>query len=212
LVDRPHEDLNVVGDNTRLAIADAHDDTSTTSRDIDDTPETELEPETSSSLDRAHVDRVSRSLLEQEFGLQLGLSEPPLDVTEAVRRCLHEVSLSIQGARSLGLITQSNFDTPSPEAAGSASFNSSARGSTTGTSASNGRKRAMRNIEEEEDDIQEDPDQGRGAVAQTDGGYRKKPKIERYPCPFRKKNPYKFNCREWEFCAKAPFKTISDLK
>jgi len=33
-----------------------------------------------------------------------------------------------------------------------------------------------------------------------------------YPCPFRKRNPLVFKCREWEGCWRAPFCTIPELK
>ncbi len=65
-------------------------------------------------------------------------------------------------------------------------------------------------IEEDslEDDSPDDDDSG-ALIGPTS---RKKVKVERYPCPFRKRDPLRFNIREWEYCAKAPFKTITDLK
>jgi hypothetical protein len=43
-------------------------------------------------------------------------------------------------------------------------------------------------------------------------GTRKRDKAEQFPCPMRKRNPLRFNCRDWEYCSKAPFKRISELK
>lgn len=36
--------------------------------------------------------------------------------------------------------------------------------------------------------------------------------VVRYPCPFRKRNPARFNIRDHESCAKAPFNSMVDLR
>jgi len=36
--------------------------------------------------------------------------------------------------------------------------------------------------------------------------------VARYPCPFRKRNPVRFNIRDHESCAKTPFDSILDLR
>ncbi|KAK4445496.1 hypothetical protein QBC34DRAFT_472428, partial [Podospora aff. communis PSN243] len=33
-----------------------------------------------------------------------------------------------------------------------------------------------------------------------------------YSCPYRKRNPLRFNIRDWEYCSKAPFRSIVEMK
>ncbi|KAK4442825.1 hypothetical protein QBC34DRAFT_499432 [Podospora aff. communis PSN243] len=58
---------------------------------------------------------------------------------------------------------------------------------------------------------------GQGNDRDRDVGDRasKRPRVddaEEYPCPFRMKKPWRFNIREFDTCAKARFKTLSEVK
>jgi len=69
--------------------------------------------------------------------------------------------------------------------------------------------------ETEEDDSHDHDDEGRGFEAKpSERGGRKRLKrdAEPYPCPFRKRNPHRFNIRDWEYCAKTPLQGISAVK
>ncbi|KAK3357818.1 hypothetical protein B0T25DRAFT_170515 [Lasiosphaeria hispida] len=157
------------------------------------------------------AERVARSILDTEFDLDLGISEPPSDVVEAVRVCLDEISLTLQHAHGMGFLP---FN--------SAALGSEASGSSPSTfpsdlascrSAASKKKRALRDLGEGDGDLQEESDEEGDTVGeQSEAGQRKKAKCEQYPCPFRKRTPYKFNCRKWEYCAKAPFKNMTELK
>ncbi|KAK1753587.1 hypothetical protein QBC47DRAFT_362472 [Echria macrotheca] len=77
------------------------------------------------------------------------------------------------------------------------------------------RKRGANDMGDGDDEFQdeEEADEGDGAcLGPVDVLNRKKVKAEDYPCPFRKRNPLRYNVREWEYCAKAPFKSMTDLK
>jgi hypothetical protein len=156
-------------------------------------------------------DQIARMILKEGFNLRLGFSEPPADIVDAVRDCLEGISLSLQRARGMGFLSA---------AASSESPASSAATPSSGTLSRNqskaSRKRASRNrSNRDDDDLHEEESEGEGgaeAGVQTEPGNRKKPKLDQYPCPFRKRNPLRFNCREWEYCAKAPFKSMTDLK
>ncbi|KAK0610862.1 hypothetical protein B0T14DRAFT_570794 [Immersiella caudata] len=158
-------------------------------------------------IDRA--DQVARIILKEGFNLRLGYSEPPTGVVDAVRDCLEDISLSLQRARGMGFVSA---------AASSESPASSAATPSSGTLSRNqskaNRKRTSRNRSDRDGDLHEESDEEGEAEAggQTEPANRKKPKLDQYPCPFRKRNPLRFNCREWEYCAKAPFKSMTDLK
>lgn len=81
------------------------------------------------------------------------------------------------------------------------------------TGASDGNSRAKRR-ELREDPRYQDPDSDEGGAQVGPGGESIRPKPEplNYPCPFRKRDPRRFNIREWEYCAKAPFRNMTDLK
>jgi len=167
--------------------------------------------------DITQADRIANEILDREFGLQLGSTAPPEDVVEAVRQCLDEISISLRSARGMGVLTATP-DVPISQAAGSSSFPtgmSSLESSFRDKSPGSGRKRVVRDGEDEEDDMQEEGGgngEGGDVTGYSDAGKRKKLKLEQYPCPFRKRNPHRFNCREWEYCAKAPFKNMTELK
>ncbi|KAK4151236.1 hypothetical protein C8A00DRAFT_17342 [Chaetomidium leptoderma] len=190
-------------------ITDIEDDDLTTSfSEVDDTPE--LDTDGDSTL---QADRVAKELLGKEFGLFLGSSEPPQEVIKAVCKCLDEISLSVRAARSMGVLPTRSTAAPETETAGPVSFGSSSKGKAR-RSGDNQKKRPMRDQGDDEDDDVEDDEgkDGRGITDRNDVGHRKRPKVEQYPCPFRKRTPHRFNCRDWEFCAKAPFKTMTELK
>jgi len=160
--------------------------------------------------------RVLRTILGEEFDLRLGISEPPKDMVEAVTECLDQISLSRQQHRCRGFIVPIasipvSADTPTETTSSSGGTDAS------GKSRVNGKKRAASGSGGGEEDgaPDEDGDREEGGAACFDPsglGNRKKAKIELFPCPFRKRNPTKFNIREWEYCAKAPFRSITELK
>lgn len=157
------------------------------------------------------ADRVAKQLLNTEFDLFLGSSEPPQEVVDAVCKCLEDISLSIRSARSMGVLPPVTTAAQSAKSASPGSFGYSSRQKGR-TSGANQKKRPMGYQEEDDEEFQDDEEDGFGVAGRNDTGHRKRPKVEQYPCPFRKRSPYRFNCREWEFCAKAPFKTMSELK
>ncbi|KAK3331380.1 hypothetical protein B0H66DRAFT_469925 [Apodospora peruviana] len=189
----------------RSPTIDTQEDTWRPSSEMDDPSEASTDGEDKTA---PQAERVARSVLDQEFRLRLGLSSPPQDIVEAVRACLDEISLSLGHARCMGVLAAHGAS----DAPGSVvPFTPAApRNKSSGST----RKRTMRDQYEDDDDMQEEGDEGDGndLSGYSDAGHRKKPKLEQYPCPFRKRNPHKFNCREWEYCAKAPFKSMTELK
>lgn len=112
----------------------------------------------------------------------------------------------------MGVLPPLTAAAQSTESASPASFgySSQQKGKRSGA---NQKKRPMGYQGDDEEEFQDDEgEDGFGVAGRNDAGHRKRPKVEQYPCPFRKRSPYKFNCREWEFGAKAPFKTMSELK
>jgi hypothetical protein len=77
------------------------------------------------------------------------------------------------------------------------------------------KRRALNNDDYNKDDIHDEDSDEEGGGACLDPNTsraRKKAKLEQLACPFRKQNPLRHNCREWEYCSKAPFRSMSELK
>lgn len=192
----PSTTTNRDEDHPTTPLSEAHDD-----------PELDVDGDSTSQ-----ADRVAKALLNAEFDLFLGSSEPPEEVVKAVCKCLEEISLSIRTARSMGVLPPHTTAAQSTESAspGPFGYSSQPKGR---KSRANQKKRPMGYQEDDEEELQDDDgEDGFGVAGRNNIGHRKRPKVEQYPCPFRKRSPYRFNCREWEFCAKAPFKTMSELK
>ncbi|KAK0747039.1 hypothetical protein B0T18DRAFT_164412 [Schizothecium vesticola] len=158
--------------------------------------------------------RVLRGILQDEYDLRLGISEPPEDMVDAVSKCLRRLSLSLDRERSLGCVVQlKSFlgDSLAGEAADTVVFTSTDVRS--GGSPDNRRKRGALNNDDYNEDIHDDdPDDGGASVDPSTSGTNKKAKMVQLACPFRKLNPLRYNCREWEYCSKAPFRSMSELK
>jgi len=191
-------------DTASRIVSDNHDETPTATSDVD------------IDLD-ASAHSLAKRILDDEFEIFLGRSEPPSDIVEAVRACLDEISLSLQDVQRLGVIVP-HTTAPHSDKPASQPPSDPTTGNSGSHSRSNGqRKRSSQNLGGGDRDVQEEDSGGEDDAA---GGQpdtpqqRKKLKCEpeEYPCPFRKRNPVRFNCRDFEYCAKAPFKSMTDLK
>ena len=154
-------------------------------------------------------DILTRVILSEGFNLRLGQSAPPPGVVEAVQSCIDEITESLQRARGLGLIG-ATMTADSPGSVSAVVSETSSNRQFTGA-----RKRAARGPVGKDDDLREEDSDEEGdadSMSQQDAGNRKKTKLDQYPCPFRKRNPQRFHCREWEYCAKAPFRGMTELK
>ncbi|KAK0710015.1 hypothetical protein B0T26DRAFT_430558 [Lasiosphaeria miniovina] len=160
--------------------------------------------------------RVLKSILDEEFGLRLGKAEPPEDMVDAVSRCMDNLSLSRHRYRQEGFIVPINtFHVPGDSHEQTTPPETTSRGS--------GGKLPIASKKRNADDPRRDEGDGppgedgkeegeRSSFGPNDPRSQKRAKVELYPCPFRKHNPIKFNIREWEYCARAPFKGKTELK
>lgn len=185
----------------------------------------------SNDLDEQPTQRVVRSILSREFNLRLGHSEPPPDALEAVRACLDRISRSLQMVSAVGSFVPAVSYLHGSGSTGGARSAPSGQGSgdTTykdhpgsggmkplaphpgGSGNGNG---ASRGDDEDDNDTrggQHPPNRqgdGDGATASAADPN----KNQEFPCPFRMRKPWRFNFREWQTCAKARFKNISEVK
>ncbi|KAK0750490.1 hypothetical protein B0T18DRAFT_128731 [Schizothecium vesticola] len=199
------------GGRTPSPITDIEDDNTNRLSQAESAPSPDVDPD---ARHQDPADRIARELLAQEFAVFLGSSNPPIQVLQAIRKCLDDLSRSVRSARSLGFLPPHTTANPWAESAASVSFSSSSPSGQGSSSWINQRKRPQGYRQNnDDDDIQDDQSEdGSGISPRSDLDHRKKPKVVQYPCPFRKRSPHNFNCREWEFCAKAPFKGMSELK
>jgi len=136
---------------------------------------------------------------------------------EAVLLCLDSISSSLERRRefifeislagdSADTVTFMSTEASHEGASGSAGKRASD---------SAGRRASMKKNDEEEDMEQDgDPEDGNNGayVGPSLFGNKMVAKTHGFPCPLRKKNPLQYNIREWEYCAKAPFKDMTELK
>ncbi|KAK0640595.1 hypothetical protein B0T16DRAFT_495485 [Cercophora newfieldiana] len=154
--------------------------------------------------------RVLIPLLDHEFDVRLGISQPPEDMVDALSVCLNQIALSLERHRRQGDLIPINTAPLSSDT--TAAFGLSIAANDVGTP---GAPRRRPRGEDEDDVPDDDPDEdGGGAkVGPGDRINRKKAKVEQsYPCPFRKRNPLRFNFRDFEICARAPLKSMTELK
>ncbi|KAK4448652.1 hypothetical protein QBC34DRAFT_495059, partial [Podospora aff. communis PSN243] len=170
---------------------------------------------TSGKSDEANIGRamrVLRAILREEFNLRLGISEPPEDMIEAVLLCLDSISSSLDRRREFIFEISLAGDT-----ADTGTFMSTGASQGGGTGGAGGAaKQATTKRNDDDDNMEHDED-----LEDGNNGARLGPslfqnqtvaKTHWFPCPLRKKNPLQYNIREWEFCAKAPFKSMTELK
>lgn len=160
----------------------------------------------------ALTSQIASSILQEKYGVRSTTSAPP-KVQEAVRRCLQDVSRTVQTEHP-------QWDLPKYTAEDSRS--SASCSSLPLSNSGHRRGRAGILVSEEEDDPflydtrsqhgsldfrLKKPDQStRRMKAKVQGG------IQSYPCPFRRRDPILFNIRDHENCAKRSFPDILELK
>lgn len=185
-----------------------------------------VEPEETIDADPsdALTSQIASSILRERYGVD-AQDAAPLKVQDAVRRCLQDVSSTVEKEHpQWGLPTyHPGIFRSSTNSSGSTSRNVS-QGS--GSEGMSGRKRGHgRESHDDEEDPSwygklngDDGDSGSGGNGSgREPATKKRAKIQegthqRYPCPFRRKNPMFFNIRDHEHCARRPFIGMTELK
>jgi hypothetical protein len=154
--------------------------------------------------DQQLVERICELIIVEAFGPNLQNFVDRVEAQASVTRCLEELS-SFIGASGLGEVRQPLREAPSEEEKSTAgSGNPSTAGRSFCGSSSRSRKRTNgQDNTEEEGPYSNGRDQGNG---EEDSVLRsKKLKTEgrdnRYSCPYRKRNPLRFNIRDYNTCA-----------
>ncbi|KAF3811683.1 hypothetical protein GCG54_00014430 [Colletotrichum gloeosporioides] len=63
-----------------------------------------------------------------------------------------------------------------------------------------------------DDEVEQDPDQDQGPTKKGGNKRRRIGCQEHFSCPFRKRNPWRFNARDFDACANRSYKNMGDLK
>ena len=164
-----------------------------------------------------HVNTISSLVLLQGYGLGLEDLRYPLQVIDAVDRCLTEISglleqETIIRLADLAAYTRECGSSGNNGPAASCSAPSKAAGNqATSSSAQRGRTLAVRQqkIREREDDDEDDRD-GEGGPSK-----RQKPckdAVESFGCPYRMYDPATYNVRDYLICATSRFGNMTTLK
>lgn len=153
----------------------------------------------------ALTSQIASSILQERYGVR-GTAAAPPKVQEAVRRCLQDVSKTIQAEHP-------QWDLPEYPAGRSRSSGTGSRPSSLGSG--HRRKRTGARVAEEEDDpfLYDRPsEKGSSDLRLKNLDEREEKGIRLYPCPFRRRDPILFNIRDHENCAKRSFPDILELK
>jgi hypothetical protein len=161
---------------------------------------------------------ICHLVLQQAFGVDLQDLTFAGDALESVGRCLEELSSVVDSDRALGLaaplrsVPAGDRQSVTPgEQSGEYRQNRSSR-------KSRGKRRANSNDNEDRDGGygSDDQDDANSGGDDSSPARSKKIRIEppdnRYPCPYRKRNPLRFNVRDHTTCATASFSDLTNLK
>jgi hypothetical protein len=155
---------------------------------------------------------ISELILRQAFNVSLQDLATASDALESVAHCLEELQHVVYGCRSL------EFRAPLREAPSGDSATSSRKyENNTNSQTDRGKKRpSSRGNQDEEGPSGHERDGDRNGGNENPLAKSKKIKVDppenRYACPFRKRNPLKFNIRDHTTCATTHFSAFADLK
>lgn len=159
------------------------------------------------------ADEISRTILEQVYDLHLPCADPPVEIREAVQRCLREISELLDEGRRFGMLLPSNecARNPGRSSGFEASFG------TPGGLSQNDRKRSSGQAWNDDGDSDEpgdsrDDDASRHGKQSQNQDRSKRPKANLYACPYRKRNPLRFNIRDHPYCCQKGFEDINQVK
>jgi hypothetical protein len=168
-------------------------------------------------LGQKQTEDICEMILSQAFNVDLQDLTFATDALESVTHCLEELSHVVHGCRSLG------FAAPSREVPSGRHSTISGAHANGDHSSNTGRTgRGKKRPSSCGDQGEESPDSHDRTGDRNGGGNNnplsksKKIKVEppdnRYSCPYRKRNPLKFNIRDHNTCATTYFSTFADLK
>lgn len=154
----------------------------------------------------ALTSQIASSILQERYGVR-GTDAAPRRVQEAVRRCLQDVSATVQSDHP-------QWDLPKYPT-GTARSRAMRSRSSSPVSEHRPKRSGARAAEEDEDPFLYDGPGSRNERGHNNAGQRRKrgeDDGQAYPCPFRRRNPILFNVRDHETCAKRPFSSILELR
>ncbi|PKS09164.1 hypothetical protein jhhlp_003778 [Lomentospora prolificans] len=163
------------------------------------------------------VERICHMILREVHGIESSYAPVPLKVVDAVVRCLEDIeTVAHQHGWSSNRVCQA-FP------AGNSTWNSPGATSTSsseqnGAGGANSRKRNSQQAGDGDDGYFNDSYGGNGGdePCSPDDMSRKKARTElqqaAFSCPFRKRNPLRFNIRDYEQCCRRPIIGIPELK
>ncbi|KAB5582225.1 hypothetical protein GE09DRAFT_948216, partial [Coniochaeta sp. 2T2.1] len=162
-------------------------------------------PNPPKGLDHRQVEDICELILKQAFNVDLQDVDFPSDALESVTHCLEELSAVVYSCQPLR--------DAAPLREVPAGNHHSENHSPTDRK-SRGKKRAnSRDNKAPGDDDHQDAQSGDEDASPTSSKkIRIEPPDNRYSCPFRKRNPLKFNIRDYNTCATSSFSDFTNLK
>jgi hypothetical protein len=154
-------------------------------------------------------------VLNQVFRVDLQDLSYATDALESVGRCLEELSHLVHSGRPVRS-TLPLCEPSDQEANTQSQVRNVAGGNNEGRPGRSRKRTSSRDNSRERDD--EDYDGRRDDSGSKDGStliakrIRVEPPDNRHPCPYRKRNPLKFNVRDYNTCATSSFSDLPNLK
>lgn len=165
--------------------------------------------------DQQLVEEMGELIINQAFDATLHRLMDKLEAQASVSRCVEELSRII-GASGPGEFQQSLQETPSGEDKSTAGADTPGNGARCifGSSSRSRKRTNSQGNSEDEDPCSNGGRQGNG----EDESFMRSKKIKiegkesQYPCPYRKRNPLRFNIRDYNTCATTSTVDIPNLK
>ncbi|OIW22921.1 hypothetical protein CONLIGDRAFT_687005 [Coniochaeta ligniaria NRRL 30616] len=152
---------------------------------------------------------ICELILKQAFNVDLQDLTFATDALDSVAHCLEELSSVVYNSRSLELPIR---EVPSGD------YNSVwSEGPSQSGQEGRGKKRAnsydSQSGKQPDEEDQDDPQSGgEGGSPARSKKIKVEPPDTRFPCPYRKRNPLKFNIRDYNTCATTYFSDFTNLK
>ncbi|KAK1624698.1 hypothetical protein BDP81DRAFT_437231 [Colletotrichum phormii] len=186
----------------------------------DMTPISSPESDSDSDICRSDLDleRAANIALSRCFGVCLNRLSRPVRVIEAFSKFKDQCAEILREEESFSTIDwdDDGFSCYDVEV-GDASNGSSGYDETSNRAQQSESRTKKRPAEEEggdddHDDIDQNPDQDQGPTRRGRSKRRRIGCREDYSCPFRKRNPCRFNARDFDPCANKSYKDMAELK
>jgi len=168
------------------------------------------------------IEDLCNYVLQRAFNTELSEIHGRSDAWEVVARCWHELSRIIEAEENHNASACDGSEAPSCGASSASGSGSGSGGGHSGNGNGGGRKRANQYTRDNDgssgDGFNADGSGGDDDGRSGDGAGMSSKKLkvveadQKFSCPYRKRNPLRFNVRDHQTCANQPYTSMANLK